>query len=131
MFDQSPSSFLRPLLCAAAMTTAGCNSEAAPDPIIGAWESTERIGSELNEMEIEDDLEGEATLFFFIGEGAFVAEFDVVVDPEGDGDYELDYECQGDCRELDFTADCEMRGDELECEGDGLWSDYELEWEVE
>lgn len=132
MFIEFPPLFTRFLVCAAMVTTIGCVSEAAPpDPIIGAWESAERIGSDLNEMEIDADLEGEATVYFYIGGDSYFADFDVVAEPEGNGDYELDFECEGDCGELDFTADCELDGDELECEGDGPWEEYEFVWEVE
>ncbi len=127
-----PQFLTRLLACATMVAALGCDSEPpAPDPIIGAWESAERIGSDLNEMEIEADLDGEATLYFFIGNDSYFADFDVVAEPEGNGDYELDFECQGGCDELDFTAECELDGDELECEGDGRWEEYEFVWEVE
>ena len=38
----------------------------------------------------------------------------------------------GSCgNELDFTMDCDLKGDDdvLECDGDKLWREYEFEWE--
>ena len=109
------------------LSVSACDQGQEQDPVIGDWESAERIGSERNELEIDDDLEGEAVIYaFFEGDPVFV-EFDVEVDEDG-GDYELDFECQGDCASLDFTLDCEFDGDELECDGDGVWSEYEFVW---
>ena len=43
----------------------------------------------------------------------------------------MDMECQGNCSEADFTMECDLNsdGDELDCKGDGIWSDYTLEWD--
>lgn len=100
-----------------------------PDPLIGDWQSTERVGGENNEMEIDSDLEGEATIYFYIGDEAYFADFDVVAFDTGSGRYELEFECEGACSELDFFARCTLDGDELECSGDGPWSEYEFVWE--
>ncbi|MCR9160839.1 MAG: hypothetical protein ACE37F_03605 [Nannocystaceae bacterium] len=113
------------------VATAACDTSDPPDPIIGSWESKERVGAEYNELEIGDDLEGEATIYFFVGDAGYFADFDVVADPEGGGDYELEFDCIGGCNDLSFKAECELDGDELECEARGDWESYEFEWELQ
>ena len=130
---RTPKITARRLVCSAMMLIAtGCEpSEDSPDPIVGSWQSSERVANEHNEMEIDPDLEGEATIYFFIGEEAYYADFDVVAKPDGGHDYELEFDCQGSCSDLDFEAECELDGDELECEGDGNWEEYEFSWELD
>ena len=115
---------------ALSLAATACDTENVPEPVVGEWESKDRIGADHNEMEIEEDLEGEATIYFFAGGEGYFADFDVTVDPEGGSDYELEFDCRGGCSDLDFKAECELDGDELECEGDGSWEEYEFEWEL-
>lgn len=114
----------------ATVALGACDSP-EPNPIIGSWVSADRVAGEYNELEIDSDLEGEATIHFYFADEAYFADFDVVAEPQGGGEYELEFECQGGCGELDFDAECELRNDELECEGDNGWEDYEFKWELD
>jgi hypothetical protein len=105
-----------------------CDDDSGPDPIIGDWKLTERVCDEYAEMEVEDDLEGTATIYFVYGADCWYADFDFEVERDGK-EYIFDMECDGDCGELDFEMECELDGDELECEGDEMWNDFPLDWE--
>lgn len=103
----------------------GCAGEA----VVGTWES-DGAGSARNRMDVADDMTGEATIYFYYDDDLYSADFDVDA-TEHDGGYDFELTCRGDCNELDFTMECDLRGDddELRCSGNGLWEDYELEWE--
>jgi hypothetical protein len=102
---------------------AGCTPPPEPlDPLVGAWTSTMRIADEHNELELDERLEGEATIHFYFDGDAYYGDFDV-------GRYELRFDCSGGCSDFDFDASCNLFGDRLDCEGDGLWEDYEFTWE--
>ncbi|MCH9681800.1 MAG: hypothetical protein K0V04_10235 [Deltaproteobacteria bacterium] len=130
MITQTPLPIVRLVCVAAALMAVACDTADPIEPIVGAWESTERIGSDHNEMQIDADLDGEATIYFFFDGEWFFADFDVTAEPEGGGDYALEFDCDGGCSELDFTAECELDRGDLLCKADGLWEDYEFEWEV-
>jgi hypothetical protein len=121
-----------PLLAMIVLATA-CDSGDPPDPIVGSWRSTDVIGGDRNELELEDDLAGEAVLHFYYDDdyddGLYFAEFDVIADPQREGEYALYFECLGNCSDLDFTAKCELRADELDCTGQDDWSNYTMRWE--
>ncbi|MEM9455113.1 MAG: hypothetical protein AAGF11_13110 [Myxococcota bacterium] len=124
----APAGVLLSILCG----LGGCMAQDDDsDPIVGSWRSADRIGGEYNEMEIDEDLEGEATIFYYQEGQFFYAEFDVTIDPEGGDDYEIEFECIDGCGSLDFQTDCELDDDELECRADGDWESYEFEWEID
>jgi hypothetical protein len=106
----------------------GCDK---PDPLIGKWESRDRIAGERNELEIEDDLDGEALVFAYPsgGDTLYEFEFDVTVERTDDGEYDIDMECIGNCTELDFTMECQLDDDELECDATDLWETYDFRWQ--
>ncbi len=132
---KTPSIITATLFAALATATlAGCPGVEAEDPIINSWESDKPIEGYHNELEIEEDLEGDAVLYFFWSDGYFYsADFKAEAEVTDDGEYEVSMECEGDCAFLDFTMTCELSGDgdELECEGDELWTDYEFNWKVQ
>lgn len=108
---------------------AGCAPPPEPlDPLMGAWTSTMRIADEYNELELDESLEGDATLHFYFDGAAYYGDFDVTGERLAQGSYELAFDCSG-CSDFDFDASCDLYGDRLDCEGDGLWEDYEFEWE--
>ena len=107
-----------------------CEKDPGPDPIIGDWVLKDRVCDEYAELEVEDDLEGTATIYFYYEGSCYYADFDFEVDVDKRGrDYVFDMECDGDCGDLDFEMECELDGDDLECEGDEMWSDWDFEWE--
>jgi hypothetical protein len=123
-------------LCGLAMSAglAACGPN-----VEGDWVATERVGSERNEMTIDGDGEGEATIWFVVAyEGEYYlasADFDFTSEIDGD-DVEFDMECKstdlGPCGSAwDFTMDCKLKadGEELDCSGNGAWRDYDFEWE--
>jgi hypothetical protein len=118
------------LLAIAAL--AGCTSvEDGPDPIVSSWESAEPVGGFYNSLEIEDDLSGDATIYFYASDGyLYYLEFDVEAEIDEAGRYTLELECNGDCGDYDFEMECDMSslGDEMDCDGDGIWSQYAFEW---
>lgn len=118
------------MIFAALTIMAACEEDEGPDPIIGDWDFKERICDEYGEMEVESDLEGTATLWFYYNGDCYYADFDFEIEIEKAGkEYVFDMECDGNCSELDFEMECELDGEDLECEGDGVWDSYEFEWE--
>lgn len=105
---------------------AGCAS-----PVIGDWQSTavQGINGERNEMKLNDDESGQATIYFYEGDAAYVADFDIEWEDRGD-DFRIDMECD-DCVGIDFVMDCEVEddGEMLECKADGVFRYYDFEWE--
>jgi len=122
-----------------------------PEPIIGDWQSTEELEcngygsySDRNKLEIDDDLEGEATIYAAHWNSdeddveCSVIEYEVEVEVDKKGkEYTLKLECDEendsmyDCSDLDFELECELDDDEMECDGDELFGDYEFEWELD
>jgi hypothetical protein len=111
-------------LALAALSLAGCAS-----PAIGDWRSSDTVANEHNEMKLEDDLSGEATVYFYLDDEPYFADYDVTWEDEGDT-IAVDLECKGDCASFDFKMDCELNDDEdeMECDGDGAFRDYVFEW---
>lgn len=123
----------RPLTLAAGLLLAGLAGCAPPpeplDPLVGAWTSTMRIADEHNELDLDERLRGDATIHFYFDGAAYYGDFDVTGERLAGGRYELRFDCIGDCSDFDFDASCNLYGDRLDCEGDGLWEDYEFTWE--
>jgi hypothetical protein len=114
----------------------GCDS--AYQPAVGQWVSQQLINGEYNEMDVDRDFAGDATIYFFVtGDDTFYwADFELelteaeIVNQVHKMRFEMD--CDGSCSDFDFTMTCELSRDEeeLECEGDGAWETYELfDWE--
>jgi len=88
-----------------AISLVGC----ASDPLVGTWEArTENITAE---FVIDDDLRGDGTAFVQ-EDGGFTCHFDVDAEPEGGGDYELEFRGRRGCS-LDEQADVALDGDRL------------------
>ena len=114
----------------------GC--DAAYKPAVGQWISQQAINGEYNEMDVDRDYGGDATLYFYItGDDTFyyqdfileLTEADII---NGEHKMKFDMECDGSCSDWDFEMTCELSRDqdELECEGDGNWETYEMfDWE--
>jgi hypothetical protein len=103
-----------------------CTPEEEPDPIIGFWRSTDSVGGERNELEIDAGLVGTATIYFYIGESLFYADFTAVAFAIQDRRYEIEMICDGGCSELNFEMECVMIDERnLRCEGDGAFSSYQ------
>jgi hypothetical protein len=101
--------------------------------VVGDWESRDTVAGEHNEMALEEDGDGEATLYFYYDGEPFKADFDLEWEETDNGDIEIEFKCDGDCGSLDFTMECELNDDETEmdCEGDEMWDSYEFEWDRE
>lgn len=105
----------------------GCPME---EPIMGDWISESDISGNHNELEVDDFLQGEGTLFGVSNDTLYEFTYEFTVTITGDSLYELEMEADEDSA-LDFTMDCEMDAahDDMDCSGDELWSDYAFEWE--
>jgi hypothetical protein len=108
-----------------------------PEPVVGDWIAIDDIGGEYNEMELQDDLEGSATIYFYYDYDLYYTDFDVTAEKVENGVYEIEYDADGS--DLDLTVECELNRDkdELECKhnkGD-LWESYvdggALDWELD
>jgi hypothetical protein len=99
--------------------------------IAGDWESKDTVAGEHNELVVEENGTGEATLYFYIDGEPYKADFDVDWEERDNGDIDFDFACEGGCSNLDFTMECELNedSDEMECKGDNGWENYEFEWE--
>ena len=105
-------------------------AEEGPPPVVGDWESAEDWCGFTDEMEVEDDLKGEAKIALYCDEGtAWYCEYDLEVEKDGSV-WVFDLECGGNS-EYDFEMECEIDGDTMECEGtDGYLDGYDdFEWE--
>lgn len=103
----------------------GCGED-----LVGKWEGQGGTLQDQNEMEIEDDGKGDATIYFSSGGSNYKTDFDIDWEEGGgDDEYDIEMDCRADST-LDFKMECDINddGDELECKGDGGWSDYEFEW---
>ncbi len=124
---------------------------ACANPIVGDWESKEKIGGQNNKMTLAadgDKITGDADVYFGITidgtnfgvHGTFSAEGK----DKGDGKYELTMTCKSACNManasdcitssvsgFDIEMDCELSSDETEmdCDAGGNWSNYTFEWE--
>lgn len=114
------------------MVAAACSEEDdSPPAIVGEWEAAEDWYGFTDELEIEDDLKGEAKIgLIYDDEEDVVSYCEYDVEAEKDGDtWVLDLECDVDSY-YDFEMECEIDGDEMECEGsDGHLDNVEFEWE--
>jgi hypothetical protein len=118
------------LTLTAIVAATACDSGDDIDPIVGYWESRETIAGERDELELDDTLRGEARIYFYFAGDPVYADFDVEGQNRGGGRYDLELDCDGDCSELDFEMDCELRAnDRLECSATSWLSGVELEWE--
>ena len=113
--------------------TPGCEGDT--DPLVGDWRLvriddipfptsyTDDYGCSIRaslQVEVEDDLDGEGRWDYFdTCEGSDVVPVFFEVDPEGDGDYQIEVREAGGF----WFLDCELDGDELECfdEDLSLW----------
>jgi hypothetical protein len=116
---------------AAAVPLAGCPADDA-EPIVGEWEGSNSVSGQRNTLEIFDDLEGDARVWFYFQDRFGYADFKVRVDPRRERVYDLRFDCRGDCAIFDIEMECEVgrNGDRMECEADGLWSNYQFEWRL-
>lgn len=126
----------------AAVALAGC----AGEPVLGEWESTERVGEKRHTLDLSEEGEGTAAIRFYIDVEGYsvltIAEMDLRWEDRDDGRYRIDLECDevrfpefgestSDCSEVDFEMECELFGDDedsLECDGDGLFESFDFEW---
>lgn len=113
-----------------AMASCLASTACGPAPVVGDWESKDRIQGERNALELDDDGRGQATLYFFFGENFYEADFDVDWEEESNGDVTLDLACDGNCGELDFRMECALSSDEeeMDCDGEEPFRTYEFEW---
>jgi hypothetical protein len=121
-------------LTVAAATVACTGVTEGQDPIVAEWEGVDTIGNYRNTMEIEDDLEGEARIYFYYDWELYYADYDVDAKPDRrPGTYELRLKCQGNCAWLDIDMDCEVDADgqKMKCDADGAWSNYDFRWRLD
>ncbi len=111
---------LRLLPCLLTVLTA-CDSEEDIDPVWGDWEGRANGCAARTEFEIDDDYKGDGRVVF---DDCSVCQVNIDVDPEDDGEYQLEVDgvdCEGS-----LDLDCELDDDELECQDStGMRSDFE------
>ena len=109
------------ILAVLPLTTVGCEDEKF-DPIWGEWEAQANGCNVRTQFEVDDDYKGDGR---YVTGDCTVCEVNLEVDPQGDGDYEIEVnpvDCQGT-----LDLDCNLDDDELECEdGMGGRIDFEL-----
>lgn len=116
-----------------ALLTAGVGCS---EPLVGEWKGDGDGASRENEMTIFEDGTGEAELYYYGGEDGstlFSLDFDIKWTALDSGRYDLEFECEGNCSDVDFTMDCTMyeEAETMSCDGDKLWADYDFEWRYE
>lgn len=104
------------------------------DPVAGQWESADPVGASFNRMLINEDLTGDALLYFYLPDDPNIhyLNFYLLELAHTPGvEYVWHLECDGDCDEADFQMTCQMRADQttMGCSADGVWSDYGFLWE--
>ncbi len=108
------------------------------EPLVGDWVSTDKIGGANNEMEIDEDLTGDATVYFYFDDSVYYDEFDLEATVLEKRVYEIEFESDTD-NDFDMTVECEVNseGDELDCqhEDGDFWESYVdgggLDWEFD
>ncbi len=78
---------------------------------------------------MEEGGRGSATVFAYADGELYEIEFDLDWRDTGSNRYELEMECDGNCRSLDFTMECDLSDDDMKCSGDEAWSDFDFKWE--
>ncbi len=98
-----------------------CAEEPYVDPVWGDWEGRSNGCAARTEFEIDDDYRGDGRIVL---EDCSVCQVNLDVEPEDDGEYELEVagvDCQGT-----IDLDCEIDDDELECQ-DSVGTRYDFE----
>lgn len=99
-------------------------------PLAGSWESDEEVGGYLNTLDIEEDLIGSATLYFYFDDDPtlYYADYTAIAVPLGASDnYLVSMICEGnECSDLDFTMTCGViDGKYLDCVGSDTFASYD------
>ena len=111
----------------------GCREVVEEDVVVvGEWESDDITCGDADWMELDDDLEGEARIHFYMDGNCYYLDFDVELEDISGDTYDLVFEVED--REyaaiFDFEMECEVEdNDELECEGSDGFADFEWVWE--
>jgi hypothetical protein len=100
-------------------------------PLAGSWESDERVGGYRNTLDIDENLTGSATLYFYYDDDPdlYYADYIAVASElEASGSYLVSMICDGSsCSDLDFTMTCGVIGAMyLDCAGSGLFATYDV-----
>jgi len=116
-------------LCYMAVAAACSEEEEKTPAVVGDWEAADEWCGYKDELEIEDDLKGDARIYLICDNGtAYYCDYDVEVEKDGDV-WVFDLECDADSS-ADFEMECEVDGDDMECEGsDGALDGVDFEWE--
>jgi hypothetical protein len=116
---------------AAALLSTACFVGGEDVPLAGSWESHEPIGGYRNTLDIDEDLRGAATVYFYLGNDdptLYYADYIVAATTLGTSDnYLVSMVCLGtECSDLDFTMTCGViDGEYLDCIGSDSFADYD------
>ena len=119
-------------LATGSLVTGCIGTDTEPPIIIGEWEPDETVCGENSWIEMDDDLSGEARIFFYYDGDCFYQDYDVEVDDIDGDEYEIEFKAEDRslASMLDFDMDCEIEDDdEIECEGSDAFND--VEWVFE
>ena len=128
-------------LLLAALSCGSCTliNEFEDPAAVGNWESLElQAGSNKNQLAVKLNGAGSARLHLTIQSDPNTPqseEFDLKWDYRNGSTFELVMICRssslGQCSGSDFLQTCRpsTSGKKMECSGDGVWSNYSLNWE--
>src|SRR5687768_10643400 len=108
-----------------ALSVTACGAD--PPALIGHWVSGSIGGLDPNRLTVEDDLRGESTIYFYIDDVQYYAEFDVDCDSCGER-FCCAMSCTG-CSDFDFVMTCPDSEPSMRCSGSGAFSEFAFVWE--
>jgi len=129
---KTASLLLASIVSAAALGACGTTGGGV-DPIANRWESRDPVGGFYNSLELDEDLTGDATVYYYASDGyLYYNTFRVEAEQRAEGFYELRMDCEGGCSDLSFRMECDMNNaaDDMSCSGDGVWSQYAFDWRL-
>jgi len=125
-----------PIWMSCAIVVAALSSGCA-GAIEGEWESDERVSGKRSELLLDADGAGEAKLYWNSNAGVQNDKFEIEwKESSREGRFDLEMDCkkstvENGCNNSDFTMECTLDddGEEMDCEGDGVWKN--VEWTFE
>src|SRR5690606_25034689 len=99
----------RQLGLAAALVSTACFRGGEDVPLVGAWESDDRVGGYRNLLDIDEDLTGSATLYFYFNDDPALYYADyiaVATELDASNSYLISMICEDSCSDFDFTMTC-------------------------
>jgi hypothetical protein len=117
---------------ATAVFSTACFHGGVDVPLSGSWESDEDVSGYLNTLDIEEDLIGSATLYFYFDDDPtlYYADYTAIATIlDASNSYLVSMICDGngnECSDLDFTMTCRVtEGMYLDCIGSDRFATYD------